>query len=345
MKCSKCNAVVSMADRVCPKCNNNLLKFGTMSSQPENKDSFRKSIKNKVFAGFGEEMKEINNFTDSDGLEEIFAKISKKLSNIFAKRMTEEEVDNIYETVVAQILDELYKDTIGKILCTKVELFIKNNLGDGVYQYYYNECHEIIEMLLAGELACIFLKTENIDMSVKLFEFFKSCEVACQIHTKGRLQQIINHPKVSMVDNAIGEGTFYDRIKNIAGKDIPDWFEAEKDGKKNGHKGALLNLLDMLLGRASIKNLRNSRNAGLALYVFGRELLQINGKTIDISNIFKANGSMSDREILAKNLCELQYERNEMIHERVIDNNVEVEKWKRISYDCLKAVPAILNVN
>jgi len=345
MKCSKCNAVVSMADRVCPKCNNNLLQFGAISSQPENKDSYRQGIKNIVFTGLRKEIYEANNYTDSDGLEEIFAKVRNKLNNFIARKITEEEVGNIYETVIFPILGELQKDTCGNNLCKKAELSIKNNLGGVVYQHYYNKCHEIIEMLLAGELACIFLKTENIDMSVILFEFFKSCEVACEIHTKGRLQQIINHPKVSMVDNAIGEGTFYDRIKNIAGKDIPDWFEAEKDGKKNGHKGALLNLLDMLLGRASINNLRNSRNTGLALYVFGRELLQINGKTIDISNIFKANGSMSDREILAKNLCELQYERNEMIHERVIDNNVEVEKWKRISYDCLKAVPAILNVN
>lgn len=346
MKCTKCNSEISIANSKCPKCGHNLLQFGATSfyeSREKDSQGYRQEIKDMVFVGLREKEHELVDSLDAEEIKVFVPILEKKLSTLVLKHLSDEAIERLYSSEIMPILDELARDRNAQLIFKKVESNIKKNLGEAIFQYY-QKWPEIIKMLSAGELVYLLIKKEDVDLSVKMFEFFKAGEVACSEHAEKRLCRLINHEIVTDVDRVIGQGSDDVRKDNVVGRDIPDWFDGDRQENIRGHKKAFVILLDMLLERKNKNNLINSRNTGLALYIFGRDSLEIKGKYVTINNIFDARGPMSAREKLARDLCEIQTVRNEKIHDGIAVQKSEVDKWKGKAYDCLQAIPAIMGI-
>lgn len=342
MKCAKCNAGVSIADSRCPKCGQDLLQlWSTVSGEPENKSlsiGIPDILKKTIASSRDEMQKSTAHF---DLLEKsVFQPIEGQLQRLFDRYLTDEELDAIFNNEIPPIIDQIDKDKSAEKTIQIVRDKIRKNLGDEIFRYYENKCPEIITMLFSGEMVCLLLKADDIDLSVKMFEFFKATEVASAMHSENRLNLLIKDPAVVVVADIIDNNT-----GNIYSKDIPQWLDGNKKEEIEGHKGALLGLLKLLLAdNPSMRKLCNSRNAGLALHIFGRESIEIKGTKVSINNIFDAKGSMIDREKLARDLCEIQAMRNKKIHEDIAELERDVETWKSTAYDCLKAMPMILKI-
>ena len=320
MKCAKCNAEVSITDSKCLKCGHDLLQFGaTAFYDQKGKDSSRygQGVKDMVFGGLQSAWKEDFNTLDPDE-KKIYSPLANKLKAFFQRHISEEALEDFFDCEVLPLVDNLSKDKDNAELFSKVESAIKTGLvNDEVYKHYgliTNEDTDIFRILRAGEMADELMgkQKEGYDLSIRMFPYFKAAELSCKMHAALRFKDLIDHPKVVELNQVING-----RIGNIEGKDIPAWFDGDDQGRK-GHRGAVMSLLEMLLDpRSNKKNLINSRNTGLGIYLFGRETLYIRNSIISMNNVFRAEGTYAERNALSQDLCEMQVMRNEKIHEKI----------------------------
>lgn len=348
MKCNNCSSIVSVTEKNCQHCGHDLMPFGSMAFSEFNLNentSDARRVKNLMFAELREEARGLGKFLQSDENRSVASILEKRIGRIFLRHASKEAIENLYDQEIIPFIDELSKDANADLLSSKLELVIKDNLGETNF-HYYMKWPEIKKMLFAGELVHLLVKNKEIDLTVKMFEFFKVTEVVAKIHSEHRLQNLIDLPEVKSVDSVIGQGSDYLRRRNVYGKDIPVWFDGDRDENKVGHKRAFYILLDMLISerKKDNTNLCNSRNAGLALYVFGRERISFIKGNITINNVFDAKGLISDREVLARDLCELQVARNAKLHENRPVQEIEVNTWRTTAYRCLRAIPEILAI-
>lgn len=332
MKCVKCNSEVSIADSKCPKCGHDLLQFGSTTFYgPSNRQSHAKGIKDMVYGGVSKGMGEQLRSLDKEE-KIVLSPATERLANIFCRHVSAENFDEFFNKEVLPAVDDMEGTVDGKQAAQKAEENIRRNLGDAAYTHYRTKGKEVLRVLRAGEHAYMMIDggTNNIDLSVKMFPYFKAAEVSCRKHSEERYKGLRGHPTVKAIDNWIG-----DRQENIYGKDIPRWIE---------RKSGFLGVLNMLLGRKPDRNLFNCRGTGISLFVFGREGIEIRGEGFAINNIFAAKGDLADRTELSRILCELQDVRNDLIHEKVEDREAEARKARATAYRCLKAVPVIMEI-
>jgi hypothetical protein len=346
MKCEKCGFRVSINDDKCRGCGHDLTMFGPTKLLGSGQDGNRRlgrRIKEIALSELYEETKQLSASLQDDDEFNIAAILEKRIGRIFLRHASEEEIDSVYEKDVIPCIDELSKDENAKLISKRLEATLKENLGEILYGYY-GKWPEIIKMLFAGELVYLLVRNKEVDLSVKMFEFFKVTELAVKKHAERRVLGLEGHPAAKNVDSVLGSGSDDDRRRKVIGEDIPQWFNGNREENISQHKQAFIVLLDMLTGRKKKSNLINARNAGLALHAFGRETFRINGSTIRMGNPYNARGNMPEREELARNLCELQFVRNKKVHEKTANEESEVNKWRGVAYSCLRAIPVILEI-
>jgi len=339
MRCKKCNSEVVISDTKCPKCGNDLLKFGsTLFSDSFGKKAHSQTIKNMVFGDLASEIRQATGSLDPWEKKSLLP-IENNLKNLFSRRMSDSEIENIFEKEVIPGIDELSKDKATQKIFMKVEEEIKNNLGYGIFDHYKNREEGVLKILRAGEVTCILMKEnmKEMDLSVKMFPFFKASEVACWLHIKDRYRELKGSPFVKEIAEWIGNN-----IDNVFIEGIPQWIVERKK--------TLPDIMDGILA-ANEYHLSGSLRTGVSLYVLGRNwILRIERKDISrikefqIKNILKAKGNDKDKEFLAENLCELQILRNERVHKGIEDSEKTVQQSRTLSYSCLRKIPEILEI-
>lgn len=178
---------------------------------------------------------------------------------------------------------------------------------------------------------------KEMDLSVKMFPFFKASEVACWLHIKDRYRELKGSPFVKEIAEWIGNN-----IDNVFIEGIPQWVVERKK--------TLPEILNGILVESEY-HLSSSLRTGVSLYVLGRDwILRIERKDLSrskefkIRNILKAKGNDKDKEFLGENLCELQILRNERVHKGIEEDEKTVQQSRMLSYNCLKKIPEILEI-
>jgi len=341
MKCKKCNSEVLISDSKCPKCGNDLHQFGsTIFYEPKERDGLRSSqtIKGMVIQELSKDIRE--GLENLDPWErKIFIPIESRLRTLLAQHISDSEIENIFENEIVPTVDGLSKDKATEKVFKKVEEEIKNNLGYIVYNHYKNKREDVLKILRAGEIACILIREtpENIDLSIKMFPFFKASEVACYWHIHDRYRKLKNDPIVKDIADWIGSN-----VDNVYIENVPKWIAERKKTLKEIINGILTENEYYLNG---------SLRTGISLYILGREwILKIERKDLSktkefqVRNALQAKGSNEDRESLAKSLNNIQDLRNERVHKDVEDNEQMVRTSRVLSYNCLKEIPIILEI-
>lgn len=341
MKCKKCDAEVSIADSKCPRCGNDLLQFGaTTFYEPKERDKERygKRIKDMVLGDFGKEIKGTMRGLDLQE-REILQPVERRLRSLVSRSLPDSEWENTFDNEIFPIIDDLSKDKASEKIFAKLEKEIKNNLGDAIFNHYKNREEAVLKILRAGEITCILVKedTKEMDLSVKMFPFFKASEVACWRHVHNRYRELKDSPFIKEITEWVGNN-----VDNVFIERIPNWIV--------GRKKTLLEILNGILVESEY-HLSGSLRTGVSLYVLGRDwILRIERKDLSkikefqIKNILKAKGTDKDKETLAENLYELQVLRNEMVHRGIEENEKTVQQSKMLSYRCLKKIPEILEI-
>lgn len=332
MKCAKCKCEVSISDRTCPKCGNDLLQFrATVFYEPKDKYSQRygQGIKDMVFGGLHDEMKEhIKTLSTED--RRVLIPIENRLKSLLSKHISDLEIENIFERDILPLIDDLKKDKDAEKIINNVEEAIKNNLGSDIFNHYKYKGSDVLKILRAGEITCLMITAKDVDLSVKMFPYFKASEVACRVHTDMRYEKLVGSTLVKEIDRWIGDN------KDIYIRDVSKWFIEEKNN--------FIKVIDMLLGKKPKHDLSNCRSTGVSIYIFGRESIEIGNKLFTLKNIFNTTGNMEDKEKLAINLCELQDLRNKRVHEDIESDDEIARESRNLSYRCLKTIPEILKI-
>lgn len=343
MKCAKCSAEVTVADSRCPKCNNDLLAFGATVFYEKSKHTSDTSspATGMVFGAVANEFKAgLSGFNFDE--KKIFSPALQMLKKVFSRHLSEEEIEKVFTAEVLPAVDDLSKDSDNDDLFQKIESAIRKNLGEAVYEHYKSKGADVLRILRAGELANELMDKEkgDYDLSIRMFPYFKASERASDYHASNRLKNLIKHPKTVELDSIVkGEED------NVWGQDIPEWLEGNRQKNIKGHRGAVKGLLNLLLKDSpNRKNLVNSRNAGLGIYFFGRDSLEMRNTRINMNNVFDANGSLSERENLARNLCELQDMRNSRMHRDVETDAQLVNDCRNLSYMGLRGIPEMMRI-
>lgn len=341
MICSKCNVKVSVTDSKCPKCGHDLLQFGgAVFYEDKGKDSGRygQGVKDMVFGGLQSAWKEDFSTLDPDK-RKIYSPLANKLKAFFQRHISEGALEDFFDREVLPLVDDLSKDKDNAELFHKVESAIKENLGSAIYDHYKSKGEDVLRILRAGEIANMLIdkKAGDIDLSVKMFPYFKASEKSCWIHTKKRYRALKDNPLIEEISEWFGKN--YD---NIYIEEIPKWLA---DRKKT--------LIEVMNGIITENDyyVGGSLRTGIAIYVLGRtwrmkgrrsDLSQ--EKTFQINNILRTGGTNSEKELLAENLQELQVLRNERMHKDVEgDENAVTQSWWK-SYVCLRGIAGVLTI-
>jgi len=345
MKCAKCNSQVSIADRTCPKCGQDLLQFGaTISYEPPPKDPQRygQGVKDMVFGTAGKEMREsLKSLSPEE--RKLLLPVEERFSQLLSRHLSDEELEDAFEKEIIPAMNNLSGDKDAEKILEKVEAEIKKNLGD-IYSHYRNKGEDVLKILRAGEFALLLMKEgiEDIDLSVKMFPFFKASEASCWLHSESRYQELGNNELIKKMSLWLRGNR-----KNIHVENLPDWIE----------KWVNQDLLGIVNGirsddeREKKRNLGGSKRTAISLYIFGREWkiviqrddLEVK-ESFEINNLFRAKGGEKVKEELARNLIELQELRNPRAHLVVEEKEAKVRDSKIFSYKCLKLIPTILQI-
>lgn len=341
MKCKKCNSEVSISESKCPKCGNDLLQFGATTlydPKERDKERYSKRIKNSILGDLGNGIKEtIEGFDLQE--REILQPVERRLRSLLLRSLPDSEWENTFDNEILPIIDALSKDRSAEKILKKVEKTIEDNLGHFVFSYYKNKVVDVLKILRAGEVTCILMKedTKEMDLSVKMFPFFKASEVACWRHIYDRYQELKGSPLIKAIAEWVGNN-----VDNVFIERIPNWIVERKKTLSEILHGILVE---------SEYHLSGSLRAGISLYVLGRDwILRIERKDLSkikefqIKNILKAKGTDKDKEILAENLYKLQNLRNERVHRGIEENEKAVQQSRMLSYNCLKKIPEILEI-
>ncbi|MBM4305231.1 MAG: hypothetical protein FJ123_00700 [Deltaproteobacteria bacterium] len=340
MKCKKCNSEVSIADSKCPQCGSDLLQFGATTfydPKEREKDRYGKRIKDGVLGDLGKEVKEAIEGFDPQELE-ILQPVERRLRNLFLRSLSDPECENAFDNEILPIIEALSRDRAAEKIFKKVEETIKDNLGPFVFNHYQNrEEGKILKILRAGEITFFLIKgnAQNIDLSVKMFPFFKASEVACRLHTHKRYEKLRRDSTLSSMIDWMG-----DDPGNIFIRAIPDWLTSKM--------GALLETVSAIFN-GNEKKFGGCLRTGISICIFGREwIMRIERKDkvkeFQIKNILKAKSTNENKVELAKDLNDLQDLRNERVHRGIEEDEKTVQRSRMLSYNCLKKIPQILEI-
>jgi len=337
MKCAKCNTQVSIADRRCPQCDSDLLQFGaTISYESKRREA---GAAKEMF--FGELRREFDdNISDLDpNAKKIFQPVASRLKRLFTRQLSDTEVEVVFDREIMPEVEDLAKDRGCEELLQKVEKEIRERLGDHAFYHYQHRGVDVLKILRAGEIACLVIDAEGqaVDLSIKMFPFFKASEKACSIHTKDRYGVLRKTPVIKEIDDWV-----WNHWDEISIEDIPGWLDDRKKTLAEVVHGIIV---------GNEYHTGGSLRTGIALYMFGRDwtLKVAQGnlgqtKTFQISNILNAQGSDKEKESLAYELNELQKLRNERMHKDVEDEEKMVRQSRDLSYGCLRQIPKILGL-
>lgn len=328
MKCANCNSDVSMADSKCPKCKNDLLQFGA-------------TIAYERKQGYAQEIKDIAKYDDFDHAEQIILQpLIKRLKSLLSRRISESEIESLFENDIIPVIDDISKDKDAEQIIKTVEVEIRSNLGENVFCYYENKGEDVLKILRAGEIARNLIKenSEDIDLSVIMFPFFKASEKSCWLHSQIRYKELVNSPLIKEVYNWMGT-----KVDNIYIEKMPILDSPSR----------LKTLCEILKGLLKENEylLSGSLRTGISIYVFGRvwtltiyrkDLSET--KTFCIQNILRTKGTDEGKEELANNLCELQKLRNKRMHKDIEYDEKAVLSSRELSYNCLIKLPEVLEI-
>jgi len=155
----------------------------------------------------GKEVKETIEGFDLQELE-ILQPIERRLRSVLLRSLPDSEWENAFDNEILPTIDALSKDKSAEKIFKKVEETIEHNLGRFVFNHYKNrEEGKILKILRAGEITFLLIKenTENIDLSVKMFPFFKASEVACRLHTHGRYEKLREDSTLNNIIDWMGD--------------------------------------------------------------------------------------------------------------------------------------------
>lgn len=339
MKCKKCNTEVSIADSKCPQCGNDLLQFGaTTFYDPKERDKERygKRIKDRILGDLGKEVKETLEGFDLQE-REILQPIETRLRSVLMRSLPDSEWENAFDNEILPTIDALSRDRSAEKIFKKVEETIENNLGSSVFDHYKSTGEDVLKILRAGEITYILIKenAKDIDLSIKMFPFFKASEVACHLHTHSRYEELKNNSTLNSIIDWMS-----DKPENIFIRAVPEWLL---------HKmGALLETAKGIFD-GNEKKFGGCLRTGISICIFGKEWIMSikckdKVKEFQIKNILKAKGTDKDKESLAENLYELQILRNERVHKGIEDSEKTVQQSRTLSYSCLRKIPEILEI-
>lgn len=352
MKCAKCKTEVSIADSKCPKCKSDLLQFGaTVSYEPPKKDSQRygQGVKDMVFGGLKEDISD--NMAMLDPAERrILQPVENRVKSLFEKHMTDEEIEKVYEKEIIPAVDRLVNDNAKTI--EKADAVIRKSLGDSVFQHYKAKGSDVLKILRAGEITHFLIPSgsSDVDLSVKMFPFFKASEISCRIHNENRYDDLKNNRQLKDIAQWIGiidEEGFVQRDVNTKALAQHIFIDDSWLGKR---KKTFFDIMCGIYNKNKYGlNLSGSCRTGIAIFAFGREwTLTIKdnskSKTFPINNIFLVKGTNDKKVTLRDNLCDLQDLRNKKVHEEIENDQGQVNKSRELSYQCLKVIPDILEI-
>lgn len=343
MYCVKCRSEVSIAEKLCPKCNADLLKFGaTVSSLPdEGRRPAAEGLIGIKKALWGEVREDLAGQTKSlDALEASILKplLDDLMNHLRVRYESDAQIEKVFDTHVIPAVDRLKADRAARELLREVEDLIRSRLGGGVFSHYEEKGDEVLKILRSGEIAVRWMDLlSQADLSVILFPFFKAVERACCVHTLERYGRLKDHPQIKAIDAWLPSKYEYLQID-----ENPDWPKPRRR-----------KIIEVVCGLLNNKPFRTAGAlaTGVAIQLFGRTwLLKISRtdrsevKTFPIENLLDATGEESEKATLVCDLSELQDLRNKLVHERVEENNEAIILVRDLAYDCLKALPAILPV-
>jgi hypothetical protein len=339
MRCTKCKTTISISDWKCPKCGNNLLQLGAVELEESGKkdNHGRKSlVSEELHRGFTETAQSL--VSSKIGASALF--VNKKLQKILARHIPDEDIEQAFDTEILPAVDSLSREKDAQGLFVRAETEIKSQLGAPVYDHYVAKGGDVLKILRAGEVALALITGdgETIDLSVKMFPFFKASEKACSIHTAGRYKVLKDAPVVKELDSWV-----WNHKDNLYLYDAPGWLVDRKKTLTEVIHGIVFEN-DYFTG--------GSLRTGIALYVFGRDwVMKVRRggdtgetRTFAIANILNAQGNDKDKELLANDLHELQKLRNERMHKDVEDDEEKVRASKALTYKCLRSMPGMLVV-
>ena len=227
MRCKKCNSEVSISESRCPKCGNDLLQFGsTVFYEPKEREGPRygQTIKDMVVQELNKDIK--GGLESLDPWErKIFLPIENRLKTLFARHISDSEIGNIFEDEIIPSVDSLSRDKAAEKVFKRVEEEIKNNLGFAIFDHYKRKGENVLKILRAGEITCILIKedTKKMDLSVKMFPFFKASEVACWRHIHNRYRELKDGPFIKEIIEWVGNN-----FDNVFIEKIPNWIAEKK---------------------------------------------------------------------------------------------------------------------
>ena len=340
MKCAKCSTEVTVADSHCPKCKSDLLAFGSsvFYEKSKHESDVSSPATEVVFGAVANEFKaSLSGFNFYE--KKIFSPALQMVKKVFSRHLSEEEIDRIFDAEILPVVDDLSKDKENEEVFRTVEENIRENLKAHAYNHYRVKGEDVLKILRAGELALILMKDKTVDMdlSVKMFPYFKASEKSCWIHTRKRYQELKDNPLIEEISEWLGRN--YD---NILIEEIPKWLA---DRKKT--------LIEVMNGITTENGyyVNGSLRTGIAIYALGRtwrmkvrrsDLSQ--EKTFQINNILRTGGADREKELLSENLQKFQGLRNERMHKDVEGDEKAVNQSRRLSYECLKMLPELLSI-
>ncbi len=340
MKCAKCDTQVTVADSRCPKCNSDLLAFGATVFYEKSKHTSDVSspATGMVFGAAANELKSsLSGFNYDE--KKIFSPALQVLKSVFSRHLSDEEIEKVFASEVLPAVDDLSKDKDNAGLFRKVEAAIKSNLGDTVYEHYKAKGSDVLRILRAGELANELMDKEkgDYDLSIRMFPYFKASEKSCWMHISPRYRMLKDDSLIKELSGWLGNNKDSIDIDNI-----PGWLD--------NRKKTLIEVINGILAENEYL-LGGSLRTGIALYVLGRTWnMKVQredlskDKVFQIDNLLKADGEDTERIGLAENLKELQKMRNERMHKDVEGDEKAVNQSRRLSYECLQAIPEILKM-
>lgn len=319
MKCAKCNTEVSIADSRCKKCGQDLLQFdSTVFYERKAKDSFD---------------------TLGSYEQKMVATVKNRLKTLFQRHIPEERLEDYFDREVLPAVDDLSKDRANEEVLLEIEKKIREKLEAPAYNHYSSKGQDVLRILRAGELALLLMedKIADMDLSVKMFSYFKASEKSCRLHTRARYQELRDDPLIREISEGLGRNDDSLSIDNI-----PEWLIHRKKTLIEVINGVLTEN-DYYLG--------GSLRTGIAIYVLGRTWgMKVRRadlskeKTFQIKNLLRAYGSDSEKEALAGRLQELQRLRNERMHTDIEGDEKAVKQSRGLAYECLRGISGALNI-
>ena len=356
MKCANCSTEVSIADSRCPKCNSDLLAFGATVFYEKSKHESDASspATGMVFGAVENEYKSSLNGFNSDE-KKIFSPATDIFKKIFQRHLTIDQLDEIFMSEIVPEVNECARKYSGNNDIIAIEEIVAGNLKTSFASYRnpstkitYTDKKgniqkmsgkDVLDILTFGEYAYDYINRsiEGSDLSAVMFAFCKASEVACWLHAYERCRRLKENPVIKKLYAALGNDG-----DAITIDEIPAWL--------NNRKGVIIEVINGILYEDEYY-ISGSMRTGVAISILGRDWRMVikqkgqgESENILIQNIFMAKGGDDEKNLLANKLCDLQGFRNRVAHKESIYAKSEVNSCRDLSYECLKAIPAIMEI-